>query len=207
MCSCRPASLVGACCMGGWWLSVVAAVAERLGLWGAAGPVHRKLAVPKRPTAPYPTPPRRLSALERANTAQATAMLSCLEESERVRLQQLSLACESPLGPLAEAHVSRRSEFTDDSSAFEVPAGGTGRYGSGGLTLELPSEVSGSFVTCLTPGTVGSSGLESIFHSVSASPAISPDPGRKQQQAQQQQAQQQRAPSSAGSRGSARSAS
>lgn len=145
-------------------------------------------------------------------------MLSCLEESERVRLQQLSLsACESPMGPLMEAHVSRRSEFTDDSSACEAPslAGGPGRYGSGGLTLELPSEASGSFVTALTPGTVGSSGLESIFHRVGPSPAVSPDMGRKKQQVwqvQQQQAQhqQERPPSSrgsAGSRGSARSGS
>jgi len=143
-------------------------------------------------------------------------MLSCLEESERVRLQQLSLACESPMGPLAQDHTCRRSEFTEDSSACEVPAlpGSSGRYGSGGLTLELPSEMSGSFVTCLTPGTVGSSGLESIFHSVSPSPAVSPDLARRQRQArrqQQQQLQQQARPpssrSSAGSRGSARSGS
>ena len=59
---------------------------------------------------------RLAAALERANAAQSTAMLSCLEESERVRLQQLSLGWESPVGPLG-AMGTRRSEFTDDSSA------------------------------------------------------------------------------------------
>lgn len=59
----------------------------------------------------------RVSALERANRAQSTAMLSCLEESERVRLQQLSITVpDSPLGTLAGHGHGHRSEFTDDSS-------------------------------------------------------------------------------------------
>lgn len=134
-------------------------------------------------------------------------MLSCLEESERVRLQQLSLsACDSPLGPLAPAPVSLRSEFTDDGSAFEgAPASGlvrgSGRYAGGGLTLELGSEPSGSFVSCLTPGTVGSGGADSMFRSVSQSPEPSPDLGCKQQQQPHPQ-QQLRPPSSRGSGGS-----
>ncbi|PSC71354.1 Acyl-coenzyme A oxidase peroxisomal [Micractinium conductrix] len=121
----------------------------------------------------------RVSALERANAAQSTAMLSCLEESERVRLQQLSLGWESPVGPLG-AMGTRRSEFTDDSSA------GGGRDGGGyalGDAAELASEA-GSFHSCLTPlGSATGSGPAggSIFHSGSA------DSSPEQQQQQQQQ--------------------
>ena len=114
----------------------------------------------------------RVSALERAHTAQATAMLSCLEESERVRLQQLSISvCESPVGPLADAHA-RMSEFTDDS----------GRPGAYTDALELGSD--GSYVSCLTGSGGGGQWEQSIFHS------CSPSPDRPQQAAQQQQQQQ-----------------
>ena len=111
-----------------------------------------------------------LAALERAHTAQATAMLSCLEESERVRLQQLSVACDSPMGPLAGAR-GHRSEFTDDSSA------------GGGAAFEdaLEFSESGSFASCPTPhgsstsgggggGFSGGDGAASVFHSVENSP-------------------------------------
>jgi hypothetical protein len=84
-------------------------------------------------------------------------MLSCLEESERVRLQQLSVACESPMGPLAGAR-GHLSEFTDDSS------GG----GGGAFEDALEFSESGSFASCLTPH--GSGGGASVFHSVENSP-------------------------------------
>ena len=116
-----------------------------------------------------------LAALERAHTAQATAMLSCLEESERVRLQQLSVACESPMGPLAGAR-GHRSEFTDDSSG-----------GGGGGVFEdaLEFSESASFASCPTPhgsstsgggGFIGGDGAASVFHSLDNSPE-KPQPG------------------------------
>lgn len=119
----------------------------------------------------------RVSALERAHTAQATAMLSCLEESERVRLQQLTVTVpESPVGPLAAHHGGRHSEFTDDSCAAG-PAGAPPGFPD---ALAALGSDCGSFVSCITPLTTGSSSGApgSIFHS----PEPSPDPAHQQQQ-------------------------
>lgn len=107
-------------------------------------------------------------------------MLSCLEESERVRLQQLSIStCDSPLGTLA-AHA-QRSEFTDDSSAAAGVLGGGSSYVDADSSIDLRSEASGSFVSCTTPlGSATSSGAAtgSIFRSSSSSP---PDHHQQQQ--------------------------
>ncbi|KAL4458475.1 hypothetical protein ABPG75_013340 [Micractinium tetrahymenae] len=148
----------------------------------------------------------RVSALEHANRAQATAMLSCLEESERVRLQQLSLqgGGDSPLGPLA-AH-GQRSDCTDDSSAGRG-CGYAGMDPEGPLgslpALDLRSEASDSFASAYgTPlGSASSSGAAggSIFRSPESSPS---DP---QQQGGGggggQQAQQRQQPSASSARG------
>lgn len=114
-------------------------------------------------------------------------MLSCLEESERVRLQQLSLqgsGGDSPLGPLAAR--GQRSDFTDDSSAGRG-CGCVGMDKAGPLgrlpTLDLQSEASGSFASaCATPlGSATSSrgGAGNIFRSAESSPS---DPQQQQQQ-------------------------
>lgn len=134
-----------------------------------------------------PAPPASATALEHANRAQATAMLSCLEESERVRLQQLSLqggGGDSPLGPLAAR--AQRSDFTDDSSAGRCCGfGGMDPEGPlGGLpALDLHSEPSDSFVSAYgTPlGSANSSRAAggTIFRSADSSPS-------DQQQQQQQ---------------------
>jgi hypothetical protein len=92
-----------------------------------------------------------------------------------VRLQQMSLGCDSPQGPLGLGHA-RRSEFTDDSSAG---VGGGGGYAD---AAELGSEA-GSFHSCLTPlGSATGSGPAggSIFRSAESSPDA------EQQQQQQQ---------------------
>ncbi len=116
-------------------------------------------------------------------------MLSCLEESERVRLQQLSLqggGGDSPLGPLAAR--AQRSEFTDDSSAGR----GCGFAGMdpegrlGGLpALDLHSEASDSFVsaygTPLASASSSRAGGASIFRSGSADSSPS-DPQQQQRQ-------------------------
>lgn len=114
-------------------------------------------------------------------------MLSCLEESERVRLQQLSLqggGDDSPLGPLAAR--AQRSDFTDDSSAGCGFAGMDPEGRLGGLpALDLHSEASDSFVsaygTPLASASSSRAGGASIFRSGSADSSPS-DPQQQQRQ-------------------------
>lgn len=112
----------------------------------------------------------RVSALERAHTAQATAMLSCLEESERVRLQQLSISI--PDSPQVAAHPPRRCELASDggsSTGADACAACSSAYTD---ALDLGSD--GSYVSCITPygsSATGGAAADSIFRSASSSPS------------------------------------
>ncbi len=110
-------------------------------------------------------------------------MLSCLEESERVRLQQLSISI--PDSPQVAAHAPRRAELTSDggsSSGAEACGACSSTYTD---ALDLGSD--GSFVSCITPFSSATGGApgESIFRSASDSP--SPGRGGAASSKQQQQ--------------------
>lgn len=99
-------------------------------------------------------------------------MLSCLEESERVRLQQLSIAI--PDSPLVGG-APRRGGFTDDGGGSGSSSAGTAGAASAAFTDALDLGSDGSFASCITPAsgsgaTPREDGSNSIFRSPSPSP-------------------------------------
>lgn len=97
-------------------------------------------------------------------------MLSCLEESERVRLQQLSISI--PDSPQVAAHPPRRCELASDggsSTGADACAACSSAYTD---ALDLGSD--GSYVSCITPygsSATGGAAADSIFRSASSSPS------------------------------------
>ncbi|GAB4822061.1 hypothetical protein N2152v2_009107 [Parachlorella kessleri] len=95
----------------------------------------------------------RVAALERANQAQHMAMLSCIEESERVRLQQERSA--SDCLPLQRLHICG-SPVTHADWALQLTSGST-------FTDESADYDAASHASCVTPrqDSIGKGGARS----------------------------------------------